>query len=80
MNKEKNTFKEGVVKTGLITAAACVMCYVATIIPLILIGVRTVEIHVVGFAALMFLYPIIFTFLGVYLVMKKKFFPKMKEE
>ena len=80
MDEDKSEFKKGVVKTGLITAAALVLCYVATIVPMILIGITTIEIHIVGFTAMMFLYPIIFVFLGAYITMKKKFFPEKKEE
>ena len=70
-----NNWETGVRKTGYIVAIALCVCYLATIIPLWAIGIRTYVMPIWAVVAMMMLYPILFFMLGVMLVMKKKFFP-----
>jgi amino acid transporter len=68
-------WSSGVKKTGTVVAIALVMCYLATVIPLAIIGVDTLTWPTAVIVAMMFLYPILFFFMGMAVVWKKKFFP-----
>jgi arginine exporter protein ArgO len=65
----------GVKRTGTVVAIALVCCYLATVIPLAIIGVDTLTWPTSIIVAMMFLYPILFFFMGMAVVWKKKFFP-----
>lgn len=73
--EKSREWKKGVMKTGWTVAMALVVCYLATIIPMILVGIDTITVPTVAAVALGFLYPILFFFFGMFVVMKKKIFP-----
>jgi len=58
-----------------VTVLVCCVMYIATVWPLMYMGIKEVSMHIVGFFALMIVFPIGTFFLGMWLVWKKKFFP-----
>ena len=66
--------KKKVLKAGWITALAVVLIFVVTLSTLIANGVTYFNVHVMLMLVLVILYPILFFFLGIWVVMKKKLF------
>ena len=71
--------KKKVLKAGWITAMGIIMIFIITTATLIANGVTTFTVDVAIMMVLVMVYPILFFFLGVWIVMKKKFFPFEKE-
>ena len=65
-------------KAGWITAIGVIVIYFATTTMLWFNGVRTLDVNIAILMLLVFVYPIMFFFLGIYIVLKKKIFPLQK--
>jgi len=70
--------KEKIMKAGWITAIGVIVIYFATTTMLWFNGVRTLDVNIAILMLLVFVYPIMFFFLGIYIVLKKKIFPLQK--
>ena len=71
--------KKKVLKAGWITALGIIMILTITLSTLIANGITSMNVHVGIMMILIFVYPVLFFFLGVWVVMKKKLFPFIKE-
>lgn len=67
--------KKEILKMGWIVALGLVVIYLCTTTFFWVLKITEVKMHMVGFVAIMILYPIIFFWFGIKLVLKKKFFP-----
>ena len=72
--------KKEILKMGWIVALGLVVIYLCTVTSFLLMDITEVKMHMVGFVAIMILYPIIFFWFGIKLVLKKKFFPDISYE
>jgi len=82
-NMENNTIKDSdskkkeILKMGWLVALGMVVIYLCTIVFFWVLGITEVKMHMVGFVSIMILYPIIFFWFGIKLVLRKKFFPDL---
>lgn len=78
--KRKLSDKEKVLKAGWIVAIGIiVICFCTTMI-LWMNGIRSFEVPISIMMMMVFVYPIFFFFIGMYIVMKKKFFPMQESK
>lgn len=54
--------------------------YIVVVLPLMYLDVTHITMHIVGFVAMILVFPILTFFAGMWLVWKKKFFPQEPEE
>jgi hypothetical protein len=78
--KKQKRWQRGVKRTGAITATGLVVCYLGTVIPLSMAGIKTLTWPTSIIVAMMFLYPILFFFMGMLVVWKKKLYPITKPD
>jgi drug/metabolite transporter (DMT)-like permease len=76
--KRQLSDKEKVLKAGWIVAIGLMVICFSTTILLWFNGILYLEVPIAIMMILVFVYPILFFFLGIYIVMKKKFFPMKK--
>jgi len=67
--------KEKIIKAGWITALGVVAIYFATTTMLWFNGIRSLDVNIAFLMLLVFVYPVLFFFLGIYIVLKKKILP-----
>jgi len=79
VNAKAISDKKKVLKAGWITALAIVLIFVITLSTFIANGQTYFNVHIMLMLILVIVYPILFFFLGVWIVMKKKLFPYRKE-
>jgi len=77
-NDNDNTRKKKeILKMGWIVALGLIVIYLCTVTTFWIFDITEVRMHMVGFVAIMILYPIIFVWFGIKLVLRRKYFPEV---
>lgn len=78
VDNRKLTDKEKVLKGGWIVAIGIIAIFFATTTIIMMNGIDTLNVPIAILMVLVFVYPLLFFFVGVWVVMKKKLFPLKK--
>ena len=79
-SKIEAVFKQRMRRAITVTIILMTIMYLVVVIPLMAIGTTQISMHIVGFVAMILVFPILTFFAGMWLVWKKKFFPEVAEE
>ena len=74
-NKIETAFKLRMNRAIMVAMSLITIMYLIVVIPFLSAGITHITMHVVGFMAMILVFPILTFFGGMWLVWKKKFFP-----
>jgi len=73
-------FKKRMNRAITITVLLITSMYLVVVLPLVSVGTTYITMHIIGFVAMILVFPVLTFFAGMWLVWKKKFFPSDEKD